>query len=370
MNPDRQQKLEEQLSAYLDGELNPQQRQEVEDFLAQDPQARTLLQELRATINTVRSMPRAKASTELMDGIRARLERQALLGEPEPIEAPPPRSYRYVGRWIAAAAVIVLSFTAAYMMRTITEQNAQNLSMRDQFAFKDRTSKTVAEPKVAQDLADKGAAVLEEAEAKSAPPAKKARVKLNEKRHGAATITGGESLSKKKPSLAAEKIPTKDTKSVEKRLKIIREKTEDRSTAEDNKLFARSLKKPSPTAKPVAGLDVYNSTTADMDLTIGGKDATPACKILTELQFQPTDGPLMGTVARNLGIPSLATTAPQDLYSWTDTLKIQTPSTRPADDVLTRNLYFKHKVEAGTKAITTQPASAPTIKPAATKPTK
>ena len=78
--------LTELLSAYLDGELADEQRMEVEALLADDAETRALLDEIRATVELVRSLPRAKASDDLMDGLRSRLERKALLGGNQPPE--------------------------------------------------------------------------------------------------------------------------------------------------------------------------------------------------------------------------------------------------------------------------------------------
>jgi len=138
MNPDRRQKLEAQLSAYLDGELTGEQVREVEDFLAQDAEARELLEELRATVNMVGSMPRAKAPDDLMEGIRSRMERRALLSEDKPAESAPPRSYRFSGKLAAAAAVVVLSFVAAYMMSSLSDRDVGPAEMGEQYTLVDK----------------------------------------------------------------------------------------------------------------------------------------------------------------------------------------------------------------------------------------
>ena len=81
MDEKKRQQLEGQLSAYLDNELSETERAEIEAFLAEYEEARELLAELRATIEIVKQLPRAKASDQMMDGLRARLERDALLGQ-------------------------------------------------------------------------------------------------------------------------------------------------------------------------------------------------------------------------------------------------------------------------------------------------
>jgi len=133
MDAERREHLETQLSAYLDGELMPQERAEVEAWLEADPQARQLLAQLRATVSAVHSLPRARASEELLGNLRTRLERQALLdGTPE-IEPAPTSRTRSWSRWVAVAAVIALTFTAGYFTWTLREQE----SVGPQFAHKE-----------------------------------------------------------------------------------------------------------------------------------------------------------------------------------------------------------------------------------------
>ena len=115
MDSRKREHLLDQLSAYLDNELTPKERREVDAFLNEDAQARALLAELRATAQALHGLPRAEASEHLLGGVRQRLERQALLGEGSrvAIALPPERRPRF--RWLAAAAVIALSLTTVYL---------------------------------------------------------------------------------------------------------------------------------------------------------------------------------------------------------------------------------------------------------------
>ena len=63
----------EQLTAYLDGELAPAQRAEVDRLLAEDPDARALFDELRQTSRLVSALPRASAPEGLADAVVNRL---------------------------------------------------------------------------------------------------------------------------------------------------------------------------------------------------------------------------------------------------------------------------------------------------------
>lgn len=138
MKVERREYLEMQLSAYLDGELSPDERAEVEAWLDADPQARRLLDELRAISGAVHALPRARASEELLGNLRTRLEREALLDNSAPPEAIRRASSGSWGSWLAAAAVIALTFTAGYF--TWTLRNDKQVSS-PQYAFDEKAGR-------------------------------------------------------------------------------------------------------------------------------------------------------------------------------------------------------------------------------------
>ncbi len=115
MDSQRREELESRLSAYLDDELTAEQRAEMDAFLAGNAEARQLLEELRATITVMQSLPRARASDELIDQMRVHMEKQALLGEPERAEGDGSRTRWSAKPW-AAAAILALTTTALYVM--------------------------------------------------------------------------------------------------------------------------------------------------------------------------------------------------------------------------------------------------------------
>lgn len=137
MAADHRDEFEAQLSAYLDGELSERQRAEVEGRLASDLQARRLLDELKATIKAVQGLPRATASDELLESLRTRMERRALLGEGGAAERPPARRSGPALRWLATAAVIGLAFVATYLMWPF-DPDAQDRSSERQYAYVDK----------------------------------------------------------------------------------------------------------------------------------------------------------------------------------------------------------------------------------------
>ncbi|NLF29628.1 MAG: hypothetical protein GX591_01930 [Planctomycetes bacterium] len=94
------------LSAYLDGQLTPEQAARVERALQTDPQLRAELKALDATRRLLGDLPRQKAPEGLLEAVMERAERERLLHAPEPTARSHP--LRWV-RPVAAAAIIVLT---------------------------------------------------------------------------------------------------------------------------------------------------------------------------------------------------------------------------------------------------------------------
>ncbi|MFH0983519.1 MAG: zf-HC2 domain-containing protein, partial [Planctomycetota bacterium] len=75
MLPQNEEQLGERLSAYLDGELGPEETAEVERILATEPQVREMLERLRRTVEAVHTLPRQSAPEGLLDELAVRIER-------------------------------------------------------------------------------------------------------------------------------------------------------------------------------------------------------------------------------------------------------------------------------------------------------
>ena len=104
---------DELLSAYVDGELTGEQLALVEQRLAEDPDARQLVDELRALSREVRALPKQALGEDLRATIMQHAERSMLLGA----EVQPPRrsaddssSRRWVWAALAIAAALLLMF--------------------------------------------------------------------------------------------------------------------------------------------------------------------------------------------------------------------------------------------------------------------
>lgn len=96
--------IEAKLCAYVDGELDPDGRAEIEKHLEANPQHRRLLESLRATRDLLKWLPREPAPPELAETLNGQLERSVLLDDDQET------SQRHVfPRILAAAAIIVLT---------------------------------------------------------------------------------------------------------------------------------------------------------------------------------------------------------------------------------------------------------------------
>lgn len=116
MAHDLNDELTAQLSAYLDDALDPAERTAVESQLAASPEARAVLDELRQVKSLVSDLPRAGAPDDLVEALSEHIERQALLGEAEPLRVPVERRPWQVGKLLATAAVFAIVCTAGFIV--------------------------------------------------------------------------------------------------------------------------------------------------------------------------------------------------------------------------------------------------------------
>ncbi|MCK4602229.1 MAG: zf-HC2 domain-containing protein, partial [Phycisphaerae bacterium] len=99
-------KIREQLSAYLDGELSAAEMGRVEKAVAGDAELAAELDQLRAVRKLIRKLPRRQAPPELVSRVLGQAERMHLVG-PAGAHARPPR-LRWV-RWAASAAIVLIA---------------------------------------------------------------------------------------------------------------------------------------------------------------------------------------------------------------------------------------------------------------------
>lgn len=111
--------LAQLLSAYLDGELGPEETARIEERLAEDPEARALLEQLRQVSQMVHSLPHSSAPADLADEVMQQLERDALLGVSESPEDLAGRTHLRFRRFAAAAAIFILAGAVVYIIYSV-----------------------------------------------------------------------------------------------------------------------------------------------------------------------------------------------------------------------------------------------------------
>ena len=110
-----QENLGADLSAYIDGELSPERTREIECLLAESPEARKLLDQLRGVSRQLGDLPRVPAPKSLVDRVLRLYKRTA---DPETPELRPSRipTLWRLSRVLASAAVVALCFCAGWFM--------------------------------------------------------------------------------------------------------------------------------------------------------------------------------------------------------------------------------------------------------------
>jgi len=116
------QDIEARLGAFVEGDLDGPARAEVEQYLAQNPRERQLVDELIRARGVLRELPSEVPPPEIAEAFARHLERAALLGDASPQE-----QYRSnVNRWRrirAAAAILILAGGLAAVVVLILPRN-------------------------------------------------------------------------------------------------------------------------------------------------------------------------------------------------------------------------------------------------------
>jgi len=173
------------LNAYLDGQLSPAKAQKVEKLLAEDPDARQMLAQLRSVAAMVHSLPRCQAPKDLAEGVITALERDSLLDKSEVLAELAGQKHLRLRRFIAAAAMILLVGAAAMMTYNV---------LRDPFmASTSQPSRDIIDTELAKNdttiLLDKVAPQLPAVAAETTAPASKAAPSSTDSRYSAVNLT-------------------------------------------------------------------------------------------------------------------------------------------------------------------------------------
>ncbi len=113
---------DELLSAFLDGELSPDERAQVEKHLATSEADRLLLSELQALRSDVAALPPAAISPDFADRVVRAAVAEADKHNPAAAAAslPPPAASRSSRRWMIGAAVTSAAALAASLLLVLS----------------------------------------------------------------------------------------------------------------------------------------------------------------------------------------------------------------------------------------------------------
>jgi hypothetical protein len=112
--------IDELLNSFIDGELTPRHRTEVQRLISHDPQIAKRLHELQKCKMLVNSLPRADAPADMAERVKASLDAQAFVGEePSDYDTGSGARYLLVRRVVAAAAMIGLVAVLGVMVYSV-----------------------------------------------------------------------------------------------------------------------------------------------------------------------------------------------------------------------------------------------------------
>lgn len=100
--------ISDRLSEYLDDDLTPSERADVDAHLAACAECRAVLADLRAIVATAGRLPGSTPARELWEGVEARLERRPAV---VPFEPPSRRRFSFTVPQLAAAGIVLMLFS-------------------------------------------------------------------------------------------------------------------------------------------------------------------------------------------------------------------------------------------------------------------
>ena len=126
MNQLDPQQLSELLSAYLDGELDDQQTEMVEQVLRDDPQARQRIEELRRATELIAALPRHNAPESIAGDIQSQLERSELLDGFDEPHVPRRRERSPLPARLSLAAMLVIVVGGGWWLISTQSDSKKN----------------------------------------------------------------------------------------------------------------------------------------------------------------------------------------------------------------------------------------------------
>jgi len=110
-------KFEDSISAYIDNELNLTDRQEFEDYIDENPDAKSLLDEIQNNMRLIKEIPKVKTSSTFMTELLHRVEFEKDRLSTKVVHSPSNTFFGFTPLYASIMSVLVVSFiTVGYTL--------------------------------------------------------------------------------------------------------------------------------------------------------------------------------------------------------------------------------------------------------------
>ena len=110
-------KFEDSISAYIDNELTLTERQEFEDYIEKNPDAKSLLEEIVNNMGLIKGLPKVKASSSFMSKLLEKVEFEKNKPSVKVINKPSNTFFGFTPLYASIMSVLIVSFiTVGYTL--------------------------------------------------------------------------------------------------------------------------------------------------------------------------------------------------------------------------------------------------------------
>ena len=110
-------KFEDSISAYIDNELTLTERQEFEDYIEKNPDAKSLLEEIVNNMGLIKGLPKVKASSSFMSKLLEKVEFEKNKPSVKVINKPSNTFFGFTPLYASIMSVLIVSFiTVGYAL--------------------------------------------------------------------------------------------------------------------------------------------------------------------------------------------------------------------------------------------------------------
>ena len=103
-------KFEDSISAYIDNELSLTDRQEFEEYIEKNPDAKSILEDILKNINLIKSLPKVKASSTFMSKLLEQVEFEKNKPSAKVVHRPSNTFFGFTPLYASIMSVLIVSF--------------------------------------------------------------------------------------------------------------------------------------------------------------------------------------------------------------------------------------------------------------------